>query len=183
MTAKYIFYSVVFLVLLGLLFASYYFYSKSNVAKVESNSYTYSTTTPVVTKIIREYIKADIDTVWINNQSHEVAYYSATIDTNKVSVDLNIKYDELLNVFSLKANVISMVDSVFVEKETVKTVIKKPKFIGLTSGISIGVKSMDEKIELSNAGLDVGLKFAGKYSVSGYANTDKQYGLRLGLDF
>ena len=147
-----------FLVLLGLLFASYYFYSKSNVARVESNSYTYSTTTPVVTKIIREYVKADIDTVWINNQSHEVAYYSATIDTNKVSVDLNIKYDELLNVFSLKTNVISMVDSVCVVKETVKTVITKPKFIGLTSGISIGVKSMDEKMNYK-CWTGLGLKF------------------------
>jgi hypothetical protein len=60
---------------------------------------------------------AIIDTIWVNNESIEIATYKTVIDTNKVTVDLSISYNEKSNVFSLDSSVTALVDSIYVEKE------------------------------------------------------------------
>lgn len=181
-TAQYVFYLVIFLVVIGLLFLSLYFYSRYVPTKIESNSKTYTYTLPVVTKILRQNLPALIDTVWADSTSHEVASYREKVSKGKTSVDFGIRYDERTNLFDVNADITAVVESVFVEKETIKTITRKPKFIGLTGGISIGGSSFTNP-QLSQAGIDAGFKFVGKYSATAFINTDKNYGVRLGIDF
>jgi hypothetical protein len=182
MTAKYVFYLMIILIIAGLLFSTYYFWKKSNPIIIEENTQTYYTTKPIETRIIRESLPTKIDTVYIDGSQNEIAYYETSIDSNNVNVDLSISYDERMNVFSLDHNITTMMDSIYVEKEVVKTITKSPQLIRLTGGILTIFESQDET-KLKNVGIDAGIKIVDKYSITGYINTNKEFGIRLGIDF
>ena len=94
------------------------------------------------------------------------------------SVSLSILYDEYFNTFSINSMFKTTRDSVYVFKETNTVVEKKPKFIGLTSGLRV-----DFQDEVKDVGIDVGAQFAGKYSVSLGFDTRKTASVRFGIDF
>lgn len=181
-TAQYIFYLVVFFVVIGLMVLSWYLYSKTPAPSIESNTSIFRYTLPIETRIIRTNLPGKIDTVLVDNTSYEIARYRELIDKGKVKIDFGVEYNERTNLFNIDTQVTALVDSVVIEKEVVKTVVKKPPFLGLTGGLSVGA-SYDKEIKLSNVGIDAGFKVAGKYSLTAFGTTDKIFGLRFGVDF
>lgn len=174
---------VVFIVLAvmvaGLLGWMVYLYYRQPAPETNTSVQVHHITRPVETKIVREHLPARVDTVYINNEPHPIARYSETIEKEKTKVDLSIAYDERLREFSVDTKITSLIDSVFVEKEILRTIEKKPKFLGLMAGVQVGAGDG----QLANAGLDVGVKFVGKYSLSAFVNSDRIYGVRFGVDF
>lgn len=135
-----------------------------------------------MTRIIEKDIPAKIDTVIVFVDSEKIIYETASLDTTLTkdgsSVTMSILYDEYFNTFSVNSMFKTTKDSVYVFKETNTVVEKKPKFIGLTSGLSV-----DFQDEVKDIGIDVGAKFAGKYSVSLGFDTRKTASVRFGIDF
>lgn len=184
MTAKYIFYIVIVVVVLTLIGLSWYFYAKHNDMQIETRNMIFHTTTPVITRIIESNLPAKIDTIYIGSIPHEKASLDTIIVNGKTTVDLSISYDEASNLFSLDTSITSMIDSIYVEKEVIKTITKKPKFIGLTAGIGASMaKNSDGSMDISSGQIDAGLKIAGKYSITAFVNTEKEIGARFGIDF
>lgn len=139
-------------------------------------------TREIVTKIIEKDVPAKIDTVIVFVGDEKIAHETARLDTTLTkdgsSVDLSILYDEYFNTFSINSMFKTTRDSVYVFNETNTVVEKKPKFIGLTSGLRV-----DFQDEVKDIGIDIGAKFAGKYSVSFGFDTRKTASVRFGVDF
>lgn len=147
-----------------------------------SNTASHTVTREIMTRIIEKDIPAKIDTVIVFVDSEKIIYETASLDTTLTkdgsSVTMSILYDEYFNTFSVNSMFKTTKDSVYVFKETNTVVEKKPKFIGLTSGLSV-----DFQDEVKDIGIDVGAKFAGKYSVSLGFDTRKTASVRFGIDF
>jgi hypothetical protein len=147
-----------------------------------SNTASHTVTKEIITKVIEKDIPAKIDTVIVFVDSKKIAYETARLDTTLTkdgsSVSLSILYDEYFNTFSVNSMFKTTKDSVYVFKETNTVVEKKTKFIGLTSGLRV-----DFQDEVKDIGIDVGAKFAGKYSVSLGFDTRKTASVRFGIDF
>lgn len=147
-----------------------------------SNTASHTVTREIVTKIIEKDVPAKIDTVivFVDDEkiTHETAMLDTTLTKDGSSVDLSILYDEHFNTFSINSMFKTTRDSVYVFKETNTVVEKKPKFIGLTSSLRV-----DFKDEVKDVGIDIGAKFAGKYSVSFGYDTRKTASVRFGVDF
>ena len=167
------------IILTGLLATSFMLGRQSVKVAITDSSRVLVTEVPVEYTITRTKIKAEIDTVWVNNTSHEIARYSTQIDTSKVSVKLDIKYDEDANLFDIRHSFRVIRDSVFVERIKTVDIFHKPKPISVTAGTLIGFR---EK-QLDNAGLDLGLKFANKYTLAVFGKSNQEYGLRMSVDF
>jgi len=139
-------------------------------------------TREIVTRIIEKDVPAKIDTVIVFVDSEKIAYETARLDTTLTkddsSVDLSILYDEYFNTFSINSMFKTRRDSVYVFKETNTVMEKKPKFIGLTSGLRI-----DFQDEVKDVGIDIGAKFVGKYSISLGFDTRETASVRFGVDF
>lgn len=146
----------------------------------------YETTVPVRTVVIRESLPARIDTVYIDGTAYEIARYTDTLDTNKVYIKTDIKYDERTNLFDISRDINIQRDSVYVEKiTTVFEKLPKPKLVSMTGAIGSGFKS-DEKsggLVLNSMCLDAGIKIKSKYSATLFATTNAEYGIRFGVDF
>jgi len=179
---KYVFYCLIVLVVIGLVVASYYYGRKPIPVSGETVN-EYRTTLPVQTTIIRERLPAIIDTVYVDNHAYELASYKEVIDTNKVHIELDVKYNEYSNLFDIRHNISTVRDSIYVERIITKVIDKKHKLIGFTGGTSIGFSDSERDIELYSAGIDLGIKLAGKYSASAFIDTKKTFGVRLGVDF
>lgn len=147
-----------------------------------SNTASHTVTREIVTKIIEKDVPAKIDTVIVFVGDEKIAHETARLDTTLTkdgsSVDLSILYDEYFNTFSINSMFKTTRDSVYVFNETNTVVEKKPKFIGLTSGLRV-----DFQDEVKDIGIDIGAKFAGKYSVSFGFDTRKTASVRFGVDF
>jgi len=144
-----------------------------------SNRYI-QTTVPVETRIIRQNLPGKVDTVYVNNQPAEYASHSETIEKDRVSVDLDVGYNEGTNLFDIRANVTSLRDSVYVEKIIDRT--RVPKLLSVTTALGVGF-SGDRGIEPDHVSLDLGLKFRDKYRITAFGDTHRKFGLRLGVDF
>lgn len=147
-----------------------------------SNTASHTVTREIVTKIVEKDVPAKIDTVIVFVDDEKIAYETARLDTTLTkdgsSVDLSILYDEHFNTFSINSMLKTTRDSVYVFKETNTVVEKKQKFIGLTSGLWV-----DFGDDVKDVGIDIGAKFAGKYSVSFGYDTRKTASVRFGIDF
>ena len=157
-----------------------YFVGKGNKQELvpQNTTTTISNTLPMRTTIIREHVPARIDTIWIDKDvPYEVASYSEIIDTNKVWIDLNIKYDEHSNEFDVRHNIFALRDSIYTERLVDRFVQHKPKLIAPAIGMSAGFR---EKA-LNNASIDAGIVVRGKYQLGAFVDTDKRYGVRMGM--
>lgn len=187
MTARYVFYSLLVLLLVGLLGLSWFFYSRSqnDISHTETNVTVAHHTLPVEERIIWKQLPAIIDTIYIDGTAHEVARYSETRKQDNATVAVDVSYDTRDRLFSLDMDIKTVRDSVVVEKEVIKTVIKKekPPWVALTGGLSVGADRIDDDTRDIVAGVDLGLRFANRYTVSAFATTGRVYGIRVGIDF
>jgi hypothetical protein len=171
-------YVIIVLAVIALIVGAYYVGKKPvNVTTPPPQITHNSITQPIRTTIIRERMPAEIDTVWVSMEPYEIARYSETIDTNRVYVDLDIKYDEKLNEFDVRHNIMAMRDSIYVEKTVDKYIEKKQRFLSGVAQIGVGFK---EK-QLSTATIDLGVMLGGRYMLSAYGDTDKTIGVRGGV--
>jgi len=145
----------------------------------------YSRTPPVIEQTINEFtvldsIPASVQTVHIVAPSGEVAQAEyATMDTTLVSpsgnaaVDLAVGYNEGTNLFNLKANFSETIPEL-------KPVIKK-SLIAPTASLMFGYRQFNDAIP-ERLGVGAGVKIMNKYSIQLTADTDKTYGITLGVD-
>ena len=146
----------------------------------------YSRTPPVIEQTINEFtvldsIPASIQTVHIVAPSGEVeqAEY-ATMDTTLTSpsgnaaVDLAVGYNEGTNLFNLKANFSETIPDIN------HPVIKK-SLIAPTASLMFGYRQFDNAIP-ERLGIGAGVKIMEKYSIQLTADTDRTYGITLGVD-
>lgn len=187
---KYIFYIVIILALIGSHIAVYKLARKPvPPAQITTNEYTEHTTIPVVTKIIEKNVPAVIETLYVDGHNYEVARYSAVIDTNKVTIGLDIKYDEYSNLFDIRHNITTIRDSVYYEKVTEIIRDKPAQFVKVVGSIGVGFEkgAGDNQYRVTGGDIALGVKFVNRYSVLPFValREDKKpfYGLRLGIDF
>ena len=146
----------------------------------------YSRTPPVIEQTINEFtvldsIPASVQTVHIVAPSGEVeqAEY-ATMDTTLTSpsgnaaVDLAVGYNEGTNLFNLKANFSETIPDIN------HPVIKK-SLIAPTASLMFGYRQFDNAIP-ERLGIGAGVKIMEKYSIQLTADTDRTYGITLGVD-
>jgi len=145
----------------------------------------YSRTPPVIEQTINEFtvldsIPASVQTVHIVAPSGEVAQAEyATMDTTLTSpsgnaaVDLAVGYNEGTNLFNLKANFSETIPEL-------KPVIKK-SLIAPTASLMFGYRQFNDAIP-ERLGVGAGVKIMNKYSIQLTADTDKTYGITLGVD-
>jgi hypothetical protein len=135
-------------------------------------------TTPVETRIIREYEPAVVETVWAGQEPHEVATWAARIDSNDVAVDIDLRYDERANVFDLiRFDARGLRDSVYFERPAA---IRPLRF---TAGMGVGFRSSNGKPELASADIEAGVLLWEKYRITAWADTRETFGIRLGVNF
>ena len=145
----------------------------------------HSRTPPVIEQTINEFtvldsIPASVQTVHIVAPSGEVAQVEyATMDTTLVSpsgnaaVDLAVGYNEGTNLFNLKANFSETIPEI-------NPVIKK-SLITPTASLMFGYRQFDNAIP-ERLGIGAGVKIMDKYSIQLTADTDKTYGIVIGVD-
>jgi len=145
----------------------------------------YSRTPPVIEQTINEFtvldsIPASVQTVHIVAPSGEVVQAEyATMDTTLTSpsgnaaVDLAVGYNEGTNLFNLKANFSETIPEL-------KPVIKK-SLIAPTASLMFGYRQFNDAIP-ERLGVGAGVKIMNKYSIQLTADTDKTYGITLGVD-
>ena len=145
----------------------------------------YSRTPPVIEQTINEFtvldsIPASVQTVHIVAPSGEVVQAEyATMDTTLTSpsgnaaVDLAVGYNEGTNLFNLKANFSETIPEL-------KPAIKK-SLIAPTASLMFGYRQFDNAIP-ERLGVGAGVKIMNKYSIQLTADTDKTYGITLGVD-
>ena len=145
----------------------------------------YSRTPPVIEQTINEFtvldsIPASVQTVHIVAPSGEpIQAEYATMDTTLVSpsgnsrVSLGIGYNEYSNLFNLKANFSETIPEL-------KPAIKK-SLIAPTASLMFGYRQFDNAIP-ERLGIGAGVKIMDKYSIQITADTDKTYGITLGVD-
>ena len=145
----------------------------------------YSRTPPVIEQTINEFtvldsIPASVQTVHIVAPSGEpIQAEYATMDTTLTSpsgnaaVDLAVGYNEYSNLFNLKANFSETIPEL-------KPVIKK-SLIAPTASLMFGYRQFDNAIP-ERLGVGAGVKIMNKYSIQLTADTDKTYGITLGVD-
>ena len=178
------FYIVLLVAVMGLCALCWHYRAQLNSINDSqtSNTASHTVTRDIITRIIEKDVPAKIDTVIVFVDSEKTTYETARLDTTLTkddsSVDLSILYDEYFNTFSINSMFKTRRDSVYVFKETNTVMEKKPKFIGLTSGLRI-----DFQDEVKDIGIDVGAKFVGKYSISLGFDTRKTASVRFGVDF
>ena len=146
----------------------------------------YSRTPPVIEQTINEFtvldsIPASVQTVHIVAPSGEVAQVEyATMDTTLTSpsgnaaVDLAVGYNEGSNLFNLRANFSETIPDIN------HPVIKK-SLIAPTASLMFGYRQFDNAIP-ERLGIGAGVKIMDKYSIQITADTDKTYGITLGVD-
>ena len=145
----------------------------------------YSRTPPVIEQTINEFtvldsIPASVQTVHIVAPSGEVAQVEyATMDTTLVSpsgnsrVSLGIGYNEYSNLFNLKANFSETIPEL---KPTVKKSLIVP-----TASLMFGYRQFNDAIP-ERLGIGAGVKIMEKYSIQLTTDTDRTYGITLGVD-
>ena len=145
----------------------------------------YSRTPPVIEQTINEFtvldsIPASIQTVHIVAPSGEpIQAEYATMDTTLVSpsgnaaVDLGIGYNEYSNLFNLKANFSETIPEL-------KPTIKKSLIVPIAS-LMFGYRQFDNAIP-ERLGIGAGVKIMDKYSIQLTADTDRTYGIMIGVD-
>lgn len=144
----------------------------------------YSHHKPPVIEQITTYIEADsipaqISTYYITKPGSSApptpAEYarmdtSLVSDSGRTEVKMGIGYDEYRNQFDLRARII----------ET-PPVPQPPRLFGLTTSLDIGYRNFDDAVP-EVIGIGAGVKIVEKYSIEATINTDKTYGIRLGVD-
>lgn len=153
---------------------------------IREHTTTIRTTEPVITKIIEKRVPAVIETMYVQTgESYEMAYYHTKIDTNRVSVDLSVRYNEHSNLFDVAHHIVTQRDSIVIETVKEITITKPPKFIRLATQLGIGLRYDKERSEIRHESADValGIKFIDRYSVLAFVDSRKTYGLRFGVDF
>jgi len=129
--------------------------------------------TDITTPINAEDVPATVYVVagTPHKPEHEVARMDTTLvsNTQATKVDLGIEYDEYDNTFDLDATI------------TERPVVAKPKFITPTASLMFGYRQFDDAIP-DRLGVGAGVKIMNKYSIQLTADTDKTYGITLGVD-
>lgn len=185
MTMKYVFWTVLCLIVAGLVLGTYFLVTGKEPPIVVENR-TERVTQPTVPTVIRERMPAVVETLWVNQEPHEIATWNAVIDTNRVSLDISVRYDEKTNLFDLiKLRAVGLVDSIYVERPVRVEVPRKRKALGFTGAVGVGFGTDPEQQQpvLKTAVLDAGIVIMERYRVTGWGDTAGRYGLRFGVDF
>jgi hypothetical protein len=129
--------------------------------------------TDITTPINAEDVPATVYVVagTPHKPEHEVARMDTTLvsNTQATKVDLGIEYDEYDNTFDLDATIVE------------RPVVAKPKFITPTASLTFGYRQFNDAIP-ERLGIGAGVKIMDKYSIQITADTDKTYGITLGMD-
>lgn len=185
MTMKYVFWTVLAIMVAGLVLGTYFLVKGARPPIVVENR-TERVTQPTVTTVIRERMPAVVETLWVNREAHEVATWAAMVDTNRVSVDIALRYDEKTNIFDLiRLRAVGLEDSVYVQKPVRVEVPRPRRWLGFTGavGVGFGADPQAGKPTLQTAVLDAGIVILERYRVTGWADTNLTYGIRMGVDF
>jgi len=152
---------------------------------VERSEKVVRTSVPQVTSVNLKSVPAVVDTRIRKGKAREVATYSATIDSGRVSVDIGVEYDEEANVFDLiKFRATAARDSVYVERIERVEVVRKPKLFGICGGVrASAARGAAGSYGLSRVGADLGVKILGKYSVTAGIDSGGEVSARVGIDF
>lgn len=184
MTEKYVFWTALCLLVAGLVTGTYLLSRRQPEVVVEQR--TERITAPTVTTVIRERMPAVVETLWVNQEPHEVANWAAILDTNKVSLDIALRYDEKTNIFDLvKLRAVGLADSVFIEKPVRVEVPRSRRLLGFSGavGLGFGTDTETKRPTLQTATLDAGIVIQERWRITGWGDTDGRYGLRLGADW
>ena len=129
---------------------------------------------------IMDSIPASVQTAHIVAPSGEpIQAEYATMDTTLTSpsgnsrVALGVGYNEYSNLFNLKAN--------FSETIPESNPVIKKSLIAPTASLTFGYRQFDNAIP-ERLGVGAGVKIMNKYSIQLTADTDKTYGITLGVD-
>ena len=130
--------------------------------------------TDITTPINAEDVPATVYVVagTPHKPEHEVARMDTTLvsNTQATKVDLGIEYDEYDNTFDLDATIVE------------RPVVAKPKFITPTASLMFGYRQFNDAIP-ERLGIGAGVKIMEKYSIQLTADTDRTYGIMLGVRF
>jgi hypothetical protein len=141
---------------------------------------------PWEARINKKNEPAEIEIKGTGEEAHEIATWAAVIDTNRVTVDIGLRYDEKTNVFDLiRFKARGVRDSIYVEKPIYISVPERPKPVAFTAALGVGfaTDTQDRNPTLRTAALDAGVVIIGKYRLTGWADTNLTYGIRIGVDF
>jgi hypothetical protein len=147
----------------------------------------YRTKTETVDRFIYRKLPGKIDTVFVLIDSVYVPNEIASIDTvltsrnNKSKVYLNIRYDEFKNLFDIESNIVSVSDSIYIDKIVKETVFIKPKFLRPT--VWLGSRFELETQEVKAIDLNAGFLLFDKYSTTIGIDNHKNVMLRFGVNF
>ena len=139
------------------------------IQNVTTNEYTILDSIPASVKIVN----------MVTPSGDPIQTEYATMDTTLVSpsgnaaVDLAVGYNEYSNLFNLKANFSETIPEL-------KPAIKK-SLIAPTASLMFGYRQFDNAIP-ERLGIGAGVKIMDKYSIQITADTDKTYGITLGVD-
>jgi hypothetical protein len=171
LTAKYLFYIIGAVVIIGLVIGAYFYGRKPAI--------TSTVIQPVETQIIERSLPARIEKVYIDNTVYEIARLDTTLTNAEktATAALKLRYDEKDNLFDIDAKLTS-------QQKTI-TIKEKPPFIGLCTGVGVGFQKAGTPgvIGLRSADAEIGVKFVGKYALKAFYSTDNTFGLRASVDW
>jgi len=139
------------------------------IQNVTTNEYTIMDSIPASVKIVN----------MVTPTGEPIQAEYAAMDTTLVSpsgnskVALGVGYNEYSNLFNLKANFSETIPEI-------NPVIKK-SLIAPTASLMFGYRQFDNAIP-ERLGIGAGVKIMDKYSIQLTADTDKTYGITLGVD-
>ena len=139
------------------------------IQNVTTNEYTILDSIPASVKIVN----------MVTPTGEPIQAEYATMDTTLVSpsgnsrVSLGVGYNEYSNLFNLKANFSETIPEL---KPTIKKSLIVP-----TASLMFGYRQFDNAIP-ERLGIGAGVKIMEKYSIQLTADTDRTYGITLGVD-
>ena len=146
---------------------------------------TITVTDTVYVRYWRERVITTIDTMIIDGHEFIIARYRDRIDTNRVTVDLDIAYHEYDRTFDVKVDVAAEIDTVYITETHTNNIVTTlpPKGIGFFSGVTALISAEDGKRSVNDIGIDAGMRIKGRYDASFMITAGGTIGVRLGLAF
>lgn len=171
--------TLIVLLIVGALCTAFFFIGKSSKRQVVINDIDtlYITKTDTI-KIKVNKLALIRDTIYINSYKDTISYQIAELDTNLAkdssSVDLNIRYNEYTNIFSVQA-LFRVHSNTLIIKEYIESP-KKEKMLYSHFSVLYDKKNI-------GIGLSGGFKFKNNYHIGINMNSFGIYGIEFGGEY